>query len=385
MPHLKPVSEPMQDQLLASIDQQLYGLVSRIDILDAVKPLNYHDQKKQFFENWFANLPQFEYNPKNINPLILKRSLFNLPLDQLKDADVYQLYLTVIDSYIDKIDQYKSIGTPEFLYDSLRYYGEPSDKDISNAKFILHLPEQAEDQGTEYVDANQIKAMLSDMAVREGYQCNIEFDGSMIANALVSGLNVRINSNVRISLSDAMALAHHELGVHLVTTLNGRKQPLQILSLGCPLNTMTQEGLAILSEYLAGHMTIKRLKILALRVMAVRSMIEEKNFRNTFLLLKEEYSVEDEQAFAITARVYRGGGFTKDYLYLRGFRLMLNSYESQDDFINLLAGKTSIEHLPLINNLIKKQILNAPQFITPAFREPMENDAVKKFVMHAIR
>ena len=76
-----------------------------------------------------------------------------------------------------------------------------------------------------------------------------------------------------------MALAHHEIGVHLVTTLNGRAQPLKVLSIGCPLNTMTQEGMTILAEYLAGCLTIKRLKILALRVLAVDSMLKEKDFR----------------------------------------------------------------------------------------------------------
>lgn len=95
--------------------------------------------------------------------------------------------------------------------------------------------------------------------------------------------------------------------------------------------------------------------------------------------------MDDEQAYVITARAYRGGGYTKDYLYLKGFRLILNAYEQERDFNNLLSGKTSLEFLPLITRLIDKQILLAPHFITPAFRAPVKNNAVNSFIIHAIK
>ena len=182
-----------------------------------------------------------------------------------------------------------------------------------------------------------------------------------------------------------MALAHHELGVHLVTTLNGRSQPLRILSLGSPVNTMTQEGLAILAEYQAGCMTVKRLKILALRLLAVESLIKDKNFRSTFMLLKEGYQLDDDTAFTITARVYRGGGLTKDYLYLRGFHQMLNAQETAEDFTHLLTGKTSLDHLPIITRLINKGILIAPEKITPAFVQPVKSNDIYSFIAHALK
>jgi uncharacterized protein (TIGR02421 family) len=207
----------------------------------------------------------------------------------------------------------------------------------------------------------------------------------MIANALVSGTTVKINTQAKVNSVDMKALAHHELGVHLATTLNGRQQPLKILSLGCPANTKTQEGLAILSEFMAGCLTVGRLRNLALRVMAVRSMIREKSFRATFIMLKEEYNASNEQAFTITARVYRGGGFTKDYVYLRGFHEMLNAYEHSESFNNLLCGKTAIEYLPVVNKLVDKGYLISPKFITPAFAKPQITDKIQAFIAHAIK
>ncbi|MFT5298088.1 MAG: hypothetical protein ACI9VT_003641 [Psychroserpens sp.] len=371
--------------LIKTIDSQLHALVSTIDILSAVKPLNYLQEKEAFFNKNFSTEPSYHYKTSDIDPFAIKRKLYNLPLENIQDEDLYKLYLAVVDSYVDKIDQYKSIGSNGFLYDSLRYYGEPSAKDIHNAQFILHLPVNPKDTADNIIDAQGIVDILAKMVDEENYTWDMKLDETMVANALVSGTTVRINSNAKLYETDARALAHHELGVHLATSLNANKQPLRILSLGCPLNTMTQEGLAILSEYLSGNLTLQRLKTLALRVIAVKSMIKDKNFRTTFLILKETYQVTDDLAYTITARVYRGGGYTKDHLYLKGFSLILNAYQHEKNFTHLLAGKTSLGFLPLITRLIDKELLIAPHFITPAFRSPVANDAVSTFITQAIR
>ncbi|WP_031814374.1 tyrosine/phenylalanine carboxypeptidase domain-containing protein, partial [Vibrio parahaemolyticus] len=173
---------------------------------------------------------------------------------------------------------------------------------------------------------------------------------------------------------------------HLLTTLNGRQQPLKVLSLGCPANTNTQEGLAILCEYLSGHFSIKRLRTLALRVLAVESMIKERDFRHTFMLLKEQYKASDVQAFTITSRVYRGGGLTKDYLYLRGFREVLNAYDKLgDDFSLLLCGKTELKYFDLIRSLVNKGIFTQPKFISPALSTPKQTNPIHRYIVSALK
>src|SRR5690554_4975152 len=141
-----PTSTPAIDPAISSIDSELYNLVSKINILDAVKPLNFLQEKETFFANNFSSSPSFIYKTNDVDTFTLKRKLYNLPLENIKDEDLYTLYLAVIDSYADKIDQYKSIGTNEFRYDSLRYYGETSEKDVHNAQFILHLPPNPNDK-----------------------------------------------------------------------------------------------------------------------------------------------------------------------------------------------------------------------------------------------
>lgn len=369
---------------LTSLDSRLAEIVQGTDILGGIAPLNYQYEKQQFFDSKYSVRPTFSYQPIAIDSFAKKRALFNLPVDELGDDDLTALYKGVISSYVDKIDQISAIGTPEFLYSSLRYFGEPSDKDIRNAQFILHLPSVTEDSDP-LVGADAMAAQLTAFAQQQNYNFQVRIDESMIANALVSGTTLKINRNAQVSPTELHALAHHELGVHLVTTLNARSQPLKVLSLGCPLNTLTQEGLAILCEYLSGCLTLPRLKVLALRVLAVHSMIQEKDFRRTFLMLRDEHGASDDLAFTVAARVYRGGGFTKDYLYLSGFHQVLNAYESEQNFLHLLAGKVALSYLPIISRLIGNGYLQAPTHISPAIAKPVALDPVQQFIAHAIK
>lgn len=368
------LNDAISDQLLA-IDENLTQLVADIDILSSVNPLNYAQERERFIKNKYSQEPNFQYSITNVDTHSAKRRLYELPLENIQDTQLQRLYADVIQSYADKLDQVNTIGTQEFLYNSLRYYGEPSAKDIANAHFILHLPTEEEKEPQH--DSRAIARFMQNFAQRNGYACEIQVLDGMLANALVSGSRVKINHAAYITTDELEALAHHEMGVHLLTTLNGRQQPLKVLSLGCPANTNTQEGLAILCEYLSGHFSIKRLRTLALRVLAVESMIKDRDFRHTFMLLKEQYKASDLQAFTTTARVYRGGGLTKDYLYLRGFREVLNAYDKLgDDFSLLLCGKTELKYFELIRSLVSKEIFTQPKFISPALSKPMQTNPI---------
>lgn len=378
-PQIAEISPKLRD-----LDKQLHDIVKSINILSAVNPINYAEQKQQFFDSQCSIEPVFLYQEHKVDVFNMKRRLFNLPLESVDDEDLFKMYFDTINSYVDKVDQFNSIGSQDFVYDSLRYFGEPTRKDLGNARFILHLPDNESEQSEALLDSTQIQELLVAFAQSNQYDFNLKVEDQMIANALVSGTTIKVNKQASLSTSDANALAQHEIGVHLVTTLNARRQPLRILEIGNPLNTMTQEGLAILSEYLSNSLTIKRLRTLALRVIAVRSMINDKSFKRTFALLNEEHGASNDTAFAITARIFRGGGFVKDYLYLQGFHRMLNAFEHEPDFKLLFSGKTSIDYLPQIKRLVDKGFLLAPQHIAPIFKQPAQLDDTKQYIAHAI-
>ena len=114
-----------------------------------------------------------------------------------------------------------------------------------------------------------------------------------------------LNSNHTFSENQMGILTNHEIGVHMVTTMNGLLHPLKIFSHGFPNNVETQEGLAVFSEYMSGHLTVKRLKELAYRVLAVDSLAKGYSFSKTFRLLHNTYDLNRESAFYITFIIYK--------------------------------------------------------------------------------
>lgn len=324
------------DSKLIKIDRELFKISKGIETLLYVNPININQEKKRFFAKNFDYNPDFKYRQLKVDPYVFREQLYRLPIGDIQDISIQYIYRSVVDSYASKIDLLTTIGKEHFRYNSFRYYGVPSQADIENAKFILHAGDIEEElSANKELNANDAKNAFLQAFNDYGFDnCKVEISSRIAAAAMVnnSKRTVMINENWTGSEQEINALIHHELGVHLVTTMNADLQPLKVFKLGLPDNTHTQEGLAILSEYLSGNLTLARLKILALRVIAVDMMVNKYNFSHTFHALVDDYQITPEEAFKVIARVYRGGGFTKDFLYLRGIRDAVNQYHKHDKY-----------------------------------------------------
>ncbi|HIF9456125.1 TPA: flavohemoglobin expression-modulating QEGLA motif protein [Photobacterium damselae] len=365
------------------LDRQLYKIARGLNTLSYINPTNLKQEKRRFLSKPHTYVPQFTYRQLDLDPYKFREQLYRLPVEDIRDADVQKMYRRVIDQLAVRIDLLCTIGTDEFLYNSLRYYGQPDERDIANAKFILHACEYAKQEEATINAAGAIQA-FKEAAADYGLPCKIVMSKQLIARALVSGKTVKVNPNSTFSKPDLEALIHHELGVHLVTSVNAERQPLRVLQLGLPGNTHTQEGLAILCEHLSGNFPLHRLKTLALRVVAVDMMVNGESFNDTFNTLKHDYDVSDDEAFTVTARAYRGGGFTKDYLYLRGLKDAIKAYQ-EEDLTSLFIGKTGFEFKPVLDELIERGILKQPEFLPKALSMNAELDPVMEFMLSSIR
>lgn len=236
------------------------------------------------------------------------------------------------------------------------------------------------------VNAEELIAKMKDAATAWGMRCKIETSTKLVASAMVSNSrkSVMIAKNLQVSDIEANALVHHELGVHMATTLNASSQVLKVFSLGLPGNTLTQEGLAILNEYQSGNMTLDRLNGLALRVLAVREMLNQNDFRHTYSFLLEEHHLSKNQAFTLAVRVHRGGGFTKDYLYLNGVSTALEEAK-RHDIKNLYVGKTGFQYLPIINEMVDRQLVSTPKYYPKYIDNAVPESPVLEYLMGCIR
>ena len=136
---------------------------------------------------------------------------------------------------------------------------------------------------------------------------------------------------------------------------------------------------------MSGNLTIKRLKELAFRVIAVDSLAKGYTFSKTFSLLHRNYDLNRETAFYITMRAHRGGGFTKDYLYLTGLKKVYDYYKKEKDLSLLLTGKVSLDFVDDIAYLIKKGYAVQPKHITDSFAKNSNTNKTVDFILESLK
>ncbi len=372
------------DSAIFEVDRKLYRLAKNLETLHYINPTNLLQEKRKFFARGGEYQPQFRYRPLDVDPFQFREQLYRLPIEGIRDPNVRELYQSVIEGLSSKIDMLSKIDTPEFVYSSLNYYGEPRLIDENNARFLLHAAQFEEDQ-ERFLNAEQLQSQFSRATSNWGMTCKVEISSKLVAAAMVSNSKrtVYIGRDVCLSQQEADALMHHEVGVHMSTTLNARVQPLKVFSLGLPGNTMTQEGLAILNEFQSGNLSLGRLKTLALRVLAVRQMLDYGDFRNTFQYLKQHHAMDREEAFKLSARVHRAGGFTKDYLYLKGVTEVF-SLSKCEDLTPLYVGKTGVDSLRTIAEMIERNIVVAPGFVPQFLTAPVPSSDVLSYLVDSI-
>lgn len=373
------------DPAILTVDKELHRVAKGLETLHYINPANLLSEKKKFFRARNHYQPQFHYRPLTIDPYAFRESLYRLPVASIRDAGIQALYRDVIDNLARKVDMLVKVGQPDFLYESLRYYGEPTEVDEKNAAHLLHCASYDERLG-EPLGQNEILEAFRTYAGRWGMDCKIELSSRLVANAMVSDARraVVVAKGVSMEQRKAMALIHHELGVHMSTTLNAAGQKLKIFSIGLPGNTLAQEGLAILNEHLSGNMLLSRLKVLALRVLAVKEMLRRGCFRHTFAFLQEEHSMLPDEAYQLAVRVHRGGGFTKDYLYLNGFAHALDMVQTMN-IRNLFVGKTSFAYLPIIDEMVERQMVKAPTYLPTHLDQPAASDEIISYLVRCVR
>jgi len=377
------------NDLVNKIDTKLYQFARKLDTLLYVNPINLVQEQKRFQKKVGSYEPQFRYKQLAIDPYLFREDLYRLPVEEITDPTLQQLYRDAIDGLAIKIDLLKAIGTREFLYNSLRYYGEPHINDLKNAEFLLHAPSPPSERLREeapLMATNDIVHAIQAAVDDYGIDAPVKISGSIVAGAMVDNANfqVFVKKDASLPSKSVEALIHHEVGVHLLSASNARAQNLKVLRLGSPGTTMTQEGLAVYAEHLGGALSSARMKTLGLRVLAVKSLLDNHSFSQTFDLLREEYDATEQNAFITTARVYRGGGFTKDFLYLRGLAQARQYHQGGNDWGPVFAGKIPFSKTKQIEELILRGIVSPPAQIAKCLTEPTVPDPILDYLVSGL-
>jgi uncharacterized protein (TIGR02421 family) len=366
------------------IDKQLADISNSFDYLLQVTPVNADEAWSRFKRNRFEKPPVFRYRPHMVDPSLLKRQLWNIRVEQVEDPTIQHLFREKRKELDVQISMLGNINKREFLLGSLQLYGNLDDRLVATAEELLRVisPHLREKSGKQKLDANAF-AKYARKEIKAYQQTFTDFDAqvriqSNIVGLMVSQGNLLIGSDIKISASRAEALLAHEVGVHVLTYFNGLAQPFNLLCSGLAGYEELQEGLAVLAEYLVGGLSKPRLRLLAARVVATNCLIGGASFIDTFRLLRENYGFKQRVAFNLTMRIYRAGGLTKDAVYLRGL-LHLLDYLRDNSLDDLhFVGKIAIDHVPIIQELQRRQVLQAPSLRPHFLNHSLANSRLEK-------
>lgn len=380
----------IKNQKLFEIDHKIDELVKKIEMLNYVNPNNIETEKAKFFNSKYLTDPKFTYPKRDFDKFSLHKEFFALKIDDIEDERLRDFYEDIIYFYSGLIQCIETIGKGKrFYYNSLRSFGTPTENDVENAKFILHFDSEDENDSLFQPKYSALESHQFFREYSKNYDFSYEIKNSSAMGAIAMVSNTAqalvLNENHTFSQNEINILTNHEIGVHMVTTMNGMLHPLKIFSHGFPNNEETQEGLAVFSEYMSGNLTIKRLKELAYRVLAVDSLAKGYDFSRTFRLLHNGYDLDREQAFYITVRAHRGGGFTKDYLYLTGLKKIYNYHSEGKDLSLLLTGKVSLEFVDDISYMIDNKYASASKHITDSYATNKNTNKTVDFILRNLK
>lgn len=282
--------------------------------------------------------------------------------------------------YVEVIDLLAHRGTPAAAGFPGQLYGRASDRCgaggprlASAARALADASENISDASDQPgLQAIEAAAVLSDRLSAyfggPGLVHAIVVPG-MIADASASGGMLRLRADARFSCREVRLLEVHEGWVHVGTTRNARLQPFcTFLRLAAPSSTATQEGLAVLTEVLAGASYPARMARLAQRVVAIAMAEDGADFLDVYRYFLGK-GCPPRESYRQAARVFRGvppagpGAFTKDICYFKGLLELVSLLRDGGGACTLgalLCGKARLEDLPYLEALAEEGLLAPP-------------------------
>jgi uncharacterized protein (TIGR02421 family) len=277
-----------------------------------------------------------------------------------------------------------AVGTKDFYYHSVELYGRPvslsSDRATTNLGLAKHFaevvsgfaPPPGEDDKPTVSSGEAVPLLKARFEAFFAHEIKVSEVEGLAAAAAASADGVKINHGAVFSARDLRQIEFHEGQVHAATTLNGRAQPgLVFLGVPSPRTTSTQEGLAVLTEFLTRSTSLPRVRRLSDRVLAIQKAEDGADFLEVYRFFLER-GYDQAGAFDCARRVFRGGRleggapFTKDVCYLDGLLRVTNFLrialtQGKGRLVRaLFAGKLAVEDVPLIDRLIEEKLAIEP-------------------------
>lgn len=391
------------EQVIRELSDRIVAAQKPIRILDALK---WNDKVEEYF---------FKHHCKKLPPINQEYYLQNNPLsfdprkkiEEFHEIDrsirrklgqysgVGSIMQRMCYEYCRVIEMLEARGTPRFTEISQELYGSSEDafhvgaptlKDLALlvSETLANIKDQVKTKADkEKFTSEEAVTMLREKLGKyfsDGDAIRVELSDGIIADASAGADRLKIHKGMKFSAREIRTFEIHEGWVHLGTTLNGMAQPIcTFLSKGPPSSTVTQEGLAIITELFTFSSYPGRVQRLTNRITAVNMAEDGANFFDVYQFYREQ-GMEEDDSYQSTVRVFRGstpdgGPYTKDLSYSKGFILIYNFMRLavQRGLVKriplLFVGKTTLEDLHVLSDLLDEGIITPPKYVPPQFED----------------
>ena len=293
------------------------------------------------------------------------------------------------DEFIDVVRMLEARGTKRFNELSIKLYGRADDgfddeavDNLSIAKLWASRP-PSKHEIYDIPSGEAVERIRGIVEQHLGRRCKVKESDRITSNAAAGATSIAIKKGEWFSETKVKALAHHEGLWHVLTSLNGYRQPfLTVLGIGLPRFTECQEGGAILAEYLTGSMTNNRFIELGERTIGIDMAQRGANYLQVYNYLILKFS--PQKSASMCERVFRGGDldggapFTKDSAYQRGYCKTFNFMrtillkDDTDSMRAFIAGKMHVDDVALLKELMHEGLVVGPTYV-PAWYHQMDS------------
>jgi len=383
-------------EYLRRISDQIVSAQRPIRILKAI---NWSPRvHEQFFRSECRELPRPEYAPLGFDVAAKVKELRAIRRQVRGKNPVEEMLRQKCDEFALLAEMLAARGTRRFYELSSRIFGDPSDRfpdvradNLAIARLWASRPRaRDEDLTLSAAQAARMVHRICDPLL--GGEVTVVVRSRLTANAAAGATRITLRKGARFSERQVRALAHHEGLWHVLTSLNGFRQPvLRVLGVGLPRHTESQEGAGIVAEYLSGAITDERYIELGERTIGIDMAARGADYLEVYRYLLARFP--PQKAAQMSERVFRGGvveggaPFTKDAAYQRGycrtFNFLRASLDQRDaDLVRaFLAGKMSVDEAELVRALIDEGLAAGPVYLPEWF---LDIDRLNAIATHSV-
>jgi uncharacterized protein (TIGR02421 family) len=389
--------------MVRALSDRLVEAQRPIRILDAIKWDD--DVERAFFDKGCRELPPvtrdyYLSRPLPFDPEQKLHEFHALERDIRRQLGEFnapgQIMSRMCQEYRDVVQMLQGRGTRTFAEISERLYGSSSDSFHAGDPNLVDLGHMMSDildnLSHETIFGHEERSLGAAEAVdvlsgrlndyfRDPAAVRVKLSDGIVADSAAGSDYIKVRHNARFTPREVRLLEVHEGWVHLGTTLNGQTQPVcTFLSKGPPSSTITQEGLAVITEIFAFASHPGRVRRLTNRIEGVAMAEAGADFLEVYRYFLEE-GYDSREGYQHTMRIFRGslpaqcGPFTKDLCYSKGFVLIYNyirlavSRGMVRRVPLLFCGKTTLGDIKTLAQLVDEGLVTPPRFVPPQFAD----------------